>query len=274
MTILKAGSYAIDNSGNDNTFFLDLQHNSIISHSATKIVASSSSGDTKYVFTGTNFGHFKSNGSPQSGTITGIAAYSTHDGSLGYSLTHLHLSVSDFDSYTHSNNISGFYTDIFSGADTITGSGKADTLYGYDGSDAITGGAGADKITPGAGSDTVIYEAVSDSTSSHFDTIRGFDFDGADKIDFSFTVHKIETRVGSGTLSKSSFDHDLAHAINASHLGAHDAVLFTPNHGTYAGETFLIVDANGSAGYQAGHDYVIELDHSVHLSSLDVHDFE
>jgi hypothetical protein len=42
-------------------------------------------------------------------------------------------------------------------------------------------------------------------------------------------------------------------------LGAHHAVLFKPNSGTLSGDTFLVVDLNGTAGYQSDHDLVIRL---------------
>ncbi len=42
-------------------------------------------------------------------------------------------------------------------------------------------------------------------------------------------------------------------------LGAHQAVLFTPDQGDLKNHVFLIVDANGTAGYQSGHDFVFEL---------------
>src|SRR5262249_8371237 len=73
-------------------------------------------------------------------------------------------------------------------------------------------------------------------------------------------VDQIDTQVVQGRLSVSDFNADLSHAINAAHLGAHDAVLFTPDSGTLSGETFLVVDLNGKAGYQAGQDLVIHLD--------------
>jgi hypothetical protein len=38
-----------------------------------------------------------------------------------------------------------------------------------------------------------------------------------------------------------------------------EAVLFKADAGDLAGKLFLIVDENGTAGYQAGQDYVIEM---------------
>ncbi|HEY0111669.1 MAG TPA: bluetail domain-containing putative surface protein, partial [Allosphingosinicella sp.] len=61
-----------------------------------------------------------------------------------------------------------------------------------------------------------------------------------------------------GSLSTASFDSDLEAAMNGT-LDASEAVLFTANSGDLAGRLFLVVDENGTAGYQAGEDYVIEL---------------
>jgi hypothetical protein len=69
----------------------------------------------------------------------------------------------------------------------------------------------------------------------------------------------IDTAVTAGGLGSNTFDGDLKTAIGAGQLGAHHAVLFTSDTGTLAGRTFLIVDANGEAGYQTGADVVIAL---------------
>jgi RTX calcium-binding nonapeptide repeat (4 copies) len=163
----------------------------------------------------------------------------------------------------------GFFT-ILGGAanDIITGGAFSDiiTLTGntVNGDDTVTGGGGADVITASdnaADSDTFIYHAVYDSTSTVFDTIKNFNFDKDDIAigGFASPITAIDTAVTSGSLSLATFDADLAAAVGAGQLGAHHAVLFTPNAGGFAGDTFLIVDTNGSAGYQASQDLVIEL---------------
>ena len=43
--------------------------------------------------------------------------------------------------------------------------------------------------------------------------------------------------------------------------------------GNLAGHTYIIVDANGVAGYQAGADFVIELTAATNLGSLSTADF-
>jgi len=65
--------------------------------------------------------------------------------------------------------------------------------------------------------------------------------------------------VTSGKLSTATFNSDLAADLGATKLGADHAVLFTASKGDLAGDTFLVVDLNGTAGYQAGQDLVIRL---------------
>jgi hypothetical protein len=55
------------------------------------------------------------------------------------------------------------------------------------------------------------------------------------------------------------FETDLAAGIGGAQLGAHRAVPFNPGGGDFAGRTFLIVDANGVAGYQSGEDFVLDI---------------
>jgi Ca2+-binding RTX toxin-like protein len=188
------------------------------------------------------------------------------------------------------NDTAGLFNDIFGQNDAFTGSTKGDTILGYAGNDTIAGGdgndvlrggagndhldggAGADTLDGGAGNDTLLYHHVSDSTGAHFDTAVKFDFAGVDRINLPVSVLGIDTKF-TGTLSKASFNGDLANAVNDAHLFAHHAVLFTAQEGTLSGKTFLVIDANGVAGYQANEDYVIAVSHSVHIAALDTHDF-
>jgi hypothetical protein len=61
--------------------------------------------------------------------------------------------------------------------------------------------------------------------------------------------------------------------LSSGHLQAHHAALFDANGGEFAGDTFLIVDFNGKAGYQAGRDLVIQLDAAHHLDHLTIGSF-
>jgi hypothetical protein len=94
----------------------------------------------------------------------------------------------------------------------------------------------------------------------NYDRILWFNPD-TDKIDLPQTVSGIASTVESGALSTASFDADLSAAIGSGQMATGAAVLFTPTSGTLAGLTFLVVDGNGVAGYQAGQDYVFELMH-------------
>ena len=150
------------------------------------------------------------------------------------------------------------------GADTIVGGGNHDTIYG---------GGGADTITGGSGTNVFAYTGVSNSTSTGYDTITNFDA-LTDVFQFKTDVTAIDAAVTSGQLDTgSNFDTELAAALNSSVLGADHAILFTPNSGTLAGHTFLVVDANNVAGYTAGADYVFDITGATHLASLSTSDF-
>ena len=143
----------------------------------------------------------------------------------------------------------------------IDGGAGNDVLFGGSGTNMFDGGGGADTMTCGTGENTFIYAAVSNSISTTHDTIKGFNalsdtFDLEDKLALP---HAIDAAIVSGKLSTFDFDSQLSKYVGANQLHAGDAVLFTPNSGNLAGHTFLIIDENGVAGYQAGHDIVIEL---------------
>jgi Ca2+-binding RTX toxin-like protein len=158
------------------------------------------------------------------------------------------------------------------GSDTIIGGRGNDTLAGGSGDDVLTGGNGADILTGGRGHNTFVYQNVVESTGPGFDTISHFSVKG-DEIQLWYKVTHIDDAVSGGTLTHGNFDADLAAALGAGELGAFHAVLFAPSSGDYVGETFLVVDANGIAGYQAGQDLVIAFDHTAHLDHFKVANF-
>ena len=125
----------------------------------------------------------------------------------------------------------------------------------------LEGGASLDILVAGSG-DTFVYSSVLDSTSFQGDQIVGADFD-TDTFQisgFATVPVAIDAAVTTGTLNGGlDFDADLGSAIGAGQLGAHHAVLFTPNDGSQSGKTYLIIDINGTAGYQASQDLVIEM---------------
>ncbi len=158
------------------------------------------------------------------------------------------------------------------GAFIMLGGNGADVLTGGAGNDRFTGRLGADSITGGGGNDVFVYSATAQSYGAVHDTVFGADM-LTDKFDLAFTVTAVNTAVNAGTLSVATFDSDLTSIITPNHLGIHHAVEFTASGGDLAGHTFLIVDANGTAGYQAGQDIVIELSGTQHLTSLTTGNF-
>ena len=158
------------------------------------------------------------------------------------------------------------------GDDRLYGNGGADQLRGGHGDDRLYGNGGADQLRGRAGDDTFVYTRASDSTGVRYDTVRSADFT-ADGLDVPGTVGGVDAAIGSGMLSTAHFNADLAAAADAAHLAAHHAVLFTPDAGSLHSKTFLIVDLNGVAGYQAGEDLVVRLANADHLGGLGVEDF-
>ncbi|GEM_PF-657232 len=162
------------------------------------------------------------------------------------------------------------------GDDVIHAGGGADQLNGGAGNDVLDAGAGESQIDGGAGQDTITvdasvssqiftFDAVTDSTGATYDKVTGMNFNVATFDIGTFDpslVTGIDAAVTHGTLDTgANFDSDLAAAIGAGQLGPHHAVLFTADSSStgLAGHTFLVVDVNGTAGYQAGADLVIDV---------------
>lgn len=154
-------------------------------------------------------------------------------------------------------------------ANTLIGGAGKDSLHGLGGNDILDGGAGSDYLVGGRGNDTYLYSTASDSTGTNFDTVRTFSVQH-DKFDLWFQVTGLD-HASHGVLDASAFNSDLAAAT--SNLEAHHAELFHATSGSFAGDTFLVIDANGQAGYQAGSDLVIRLDNVTHAHDLSVSDF-
>ncbi|WP_242185907.1 peroxidase family protein [Sphingomonas sp. CARO-RG-8B-R24-01] len=152
------------------------------------------------------------------------------------------------------------------GIGSINGGAGNDIITGSAGNDTIVGGAGADTLRGGGGSNRFVYNAVSESTGTNtgtnYDFLADFDF-AKDKIVLPGAVDVWNTyrpTITSGTLSTATFNANLAAIFNGA-LQPNSAEFFTPTAGTLAGHTFLVIDGNGIAGYQAGQDWVFEVSH-------------
>jgi hypothetical protein len=133
------------------------------------------------------------------------------------------------------------------------GSEMGDVFLGGAGDDRLAGLGGADILSGGDGRDTFVYTGAGESSGADFDILADFD-PATDRIDLLGSVSGFAAAVTGGTLSQASFGADLGAAMGG--LGASQAVWFAPDAGDLAGQVFLIVDANGIAGYQEGEDYV------------------
>ena len=269
MAKLVAGKLGFDMTAVDFSDFTSLP----TKETSTEITEVGASGAT-YDFIGKNFKY--SANIPQSGTITGFTFIDPH-GHTEVTVTGGSMPVKDAFAFFESNDLNGFESEFFKGKDTLTGSAKADVLEGFGGNDTLKGGGGADTLDGGDGHDTFVYAKASDSTSTKFDTIDGIDFNNSDStsdtLKLPSAVDAIDSEITKGKLTTAKFDAQLAKAVSASHLGAHDAVLFDPSSGGEKHQFFLVVDLNGTAGYQAGQDLVIHLTDAMNTSDLGTSDF-
>lgn len=133
------------------------------------------------------------------------------------------------------------------------GSGGNDFFFGGGGGDSFRGLGGADTLSGGGGADLFLYSAAAESSGAQYDTLADFDPD-SDRIDLPGAVASFDPAIAHGALSTASFNTDLAAVLGG--LGAGQAVWYAPDSGDLSGKVFLVVDGNGTAGYQAGEDYV------------------
>jgi hypothetical protein len=144
--------------------------------------------------------------------------------------------------------------------DHVRFDGAAETNGNFE----FIGGPGGDDFTGGSGADTFVYEVGDPFTGANRDIIHNFD---AASDEFQYNIIGTEnTAVTIGNVSAATIDADLTSLLTASRFSANAFVLVTPKSGNLAGHHFLVVDGNGVAGYQAGHDLVIELQDGVNLN--------
>ena len=210
-----------------------------------------------------------------------------------FSIRSFTMTVDRFHGFVDSNDAAGFKDALFSnrdhmfggsGIDTLTGLMGCDWLYGGCGNDVLHGGGagdwlqggrGADFLVGGAGSDYFVFANAKDSGGGVYDTIYRLDY--LDKIVVPGGVTGFDGQIDAGVSSFFNVDPILSAALDADHLGAHHAAIATAQitirHGPIIYQTFLVVDVNGVAGYQAGEDIAVLIANPHGLNQLGVDDF-
>jgi len=192
------------------------------------------------------------------------------------------------------------------GNDSLIGGAGNDSLDGGTGDDALDGGAGNDVITAGAGNDTILsgagadaitggdgndvysYNITTDSlatgsvsstvtSQASLDTITGFDAGGGtaatvvDKISTSVDITTIQTASLTSS-NNTSLGGDLAANATLAAAATGSATVVTVAEGTAAG-TYLVLNNDGTTGYQAASDTVIKLVDAANLTKLTTSNF-
>lgn len=162
-------------------------------------------------------------------------------------------------------------------ANTLTGNAANNVINGLGGNDILFGGLGADTLDGGTGSDLFVYNSVNQSNRASSDILSGVDFGG---LDATTGVDHLRfdglTLTGASVLNVSSTQISTQQAlettVNGDVMHLSEAVLVHVQNGVAAGTNFLLVDANGIAGYQAAGDYAIQLIGVTNLSGFDLSD--
>lgn len=143
----------------------------------------------------------------------------------------------------------------------MTGNSGNNQLNGSLGADTMTGGAGRDTLLVGGDSDVdrVRVADAANSSSVTRDLIQNFEA-GEDKFDLDVAVSLVFTLNQDVTLNEATFDQNLDNKLDSILLPGM-AILFDPNNGdlNQPNMMYLVVDGNGVNGYQAGEDYVFQL---------------
>ena len=121
----------------------------------------------------------------------------------------------------------------------------------------------------GGGGDTDVYNAISESTSTGYDTVSGFDADGSDLFDTTATVTAVAAF--SHAVSAATFDADMGAAFGDGLYTGTAAVLHVDG-GDLMDHDFLVINPTSSHPYyEAGTAYVIDI--TGYTGTIDTGDF-
>ncbi|MBD2211246.1 VCBS repeat-containing protein [Nostoc linckia FACHB-104] len=151
---------------------------------------------------------------------------------------------------TLNGNAGPDFLDGGNGNDTLFGNGGNDILLGGgNGDDLLVGGTGADTLTGGLGADTFRF-ALTDSLVDNFDRITDLVI-GTDIIDGPNSVSAANLRKLGAVASLSATD--VGAVLTTTNFGVNGAASFT-----FGSRRFVALN-DGTAGFQAGSDAVIEI---------------
>ena len=234
-----------------------------------------------FVGTGENLSYDSLGGRtvPTGGTIHSLTVSIKHGAQL-FAITDASFQADDFTSNAATDDWDSIEQTIFRGNDQLIGSKFSDHLLAFDGNDSMNGrggddslrgGTGKDTLTGGGGEDRFVYHNAGESSGrANHDTITDLNAN-KDFVAVTFAVTQVESEIHNATVSNANFDSDLATATAG--LASHHAVLVeVDNTGPNANHLFLVVNADGTAGYQAGHDLVIDV--TGMTGNLTTHSFE
>ncbi|MEH2442686.1 bluetail domain-containing putative surface protein [Nostoc sp.] len=143
-------------------------------------------------------------------------------------------------------------------ADVFEGRTDNDIFNGGAGSDKLTGGGGKDNLAGGTGADIFVYTDLKDSLLNNFDVITDFN---ANEDKFQIPTVSNFYFYNAGNLLKVSLNES---SINT-HLNMGNLLVggggFQPNYAatfTSGGSRYLVIN-DGTAGFQAGSDAIIQL---------------
>lgn len=186
-------------------------------------------------------------------TISGIERLKLNGGGHAYTITENDGNVGTGQSLTV--QASSFRAAL---GDSLNfdGSAESDGTFHFNGGAAgastFTGGNRGDTFTLNAGTDTVRYTSASQSNSSAYDTVNGFDA-ATDSFAWNHSL-TFDGTVG-GTLTTRSLEANLTAAFAG--VGANHAAILQATSGNMQGRMFLLIN-DGSVGYSTG-DLVVRL---------------
>lgn len=149
------------------------------------------------------------------------------------------------------------------GNDRLFGGNGDDFLDGGIGNDTLTGGAGADLLQGEDGADVYSFGAASDSLLAQHDTVYGFDF-AQDRFHFDGGAPLSTSTRSFHSTHAAPLDLVLGFVMRDAEVGEAALVQLT---GAVQG-TYLVVDRNNQAGFQADGDLVIELIGTTNMGSV------